>query len=236
MSDETSRFIDFLVSSGAFKLGTFTLKSGRSSPTFVNTGLIKDGRGMRHLGAAFAARLLDELGAEGFDCIFGPAYKGIPLAVATAMALDERGVVKPWLFDRKERKDHGEEASSRGAASVLVGHRPEAGERIAMVDDVLTDGATKVEAVALLRSLVPDARFPALLVAVDRQEVRPDGTDAVAAFTADTGMPVFPAVRMTDLLDHLRAGGKLPPDELTRCREYLGRYGTPVAKEWAERV
>jgi len=234
VQDYQKRFVDFLVECGAFRLGQFTLKSGRTSPTFVNTGLVEDGEGLLRLGEAYAGRLLDAVGPTGFDSVFGPAYKGIPLAVATAVALARAGVRKPYLFDRKERKTHGEEASAKAdAAALLVGHRPVAGERIALVDDVMTTGATKYEAVALLRSLVEGARFPALVIAVDRQEVGPDGTDACGKFTADTGIAVTPTVTMTEALTHLEATGRLPALDRARCVDYLERYGTPAAKAWA---
>lgn len=234
MQDYQAQFVDFLWECGAFRIGTFTLKSGRVSPTFVNLGLVEDGQGLLRLGEAFGGRLLDAVGRDGFDSVFGPAYKGIPLAVATAVALAAKGVRKPYLFDRKEKKTHGEEASAKAAAaSLLVGHRPADGERIALVDDVLTDGATKREAVELLRSLVPGARFPALVVAVNRQEVGPDGRDACARFTADTGVPVFPAVTMTEALGRLDATGRLPAADRARCVEYLLAYGSPEAKAWA---
>jgi orotate phosphoribosyltransferase len=234
MREEQRRFADFLWECGAFRIGTFTLKSGRVSPTFVNMGLVEDGRGLRRLGDAFAGTLLEAVGADGFDSVFGPAYKGIPLAVATAVSLADRGVPRPYLFDRKERKTHGEEASAKAAAaSLLVGHRPADGERIAMVDDVLTDGATKREAVDLLRSLVPGARFPALVVAVHREEIGPDGKDACARFTEDTGVPVFPAITMTAALGHFAETGRLSPPDRARCADYLARYGTPAAKAWA---
>jgi orotate phosphoribosyltransferase len=235
MHDYQRRFVDFLLESGAFKLGTFTLKSGRVSPTFVNTGLVEDGRTLGHLGDAYAAKLVEAVGGDGFDSVFGPAYKGVPLAVATAISLARTGAVKPYLFDRKEKKTHGEEASGRtDAASVLVGHRPKDGERIALVDDVLTDGATKREAVALLRAIVPNVRFPALVVAVNRQEVGPEGVDAGSAFTSATGVPVFAAVTMTETLTHLDETGRLPADMRARCVEYLGQYGTSEAKAWAD--
>jgi orotate phosphoribosyltransferase len=234
MRDDSGRFVDFLWECGAFKVGTFTLKSGRVSPTFVNMGLVEDGEGLGRLGEAFAARLLDAVGADGFDSVFGPAYKGVPLAVATAIALARRGARKPYLFDRKERKSHGEEASAKGAAaSILVGHRPSDGERIALVDDVLTDGATKREALELLRSLVPGVRFPALVVAVDREEVGPDGKGACARFAEETGVPVFAATTMTAALARLSETGRLAGEDRARCAAYLARYGTDAAKAWA---
>jgi len=174
------------------------------------------------------------VGADGFDAVFGPAYKGVPLAVATAIALAQRGIVKPYLFDRKERKTHGEEASAKAdAAALLVGHRPVARERIVMVDDVLTTGATKYEAVALLKSLVEGATFPVLVIALDRQETGPDGRDACGQFTLDTGIPVAPAVTMTEVLTHLESTNRLPAGDRARCAEYLDKFGTPTAKAWA---
>jgi orotate phosphoribosyltransferase len=232
--DYQRRFVDFLVECGAFRLGQFTLKSGRLSPTFLNTGLVDDGVGLLRLGEAYAGRMVDTVGAAGFDSVFGPAYKGIPLAVATTVALAGRGIKKPYLFDRKEKKTHGEEASAKAdAAALLVGHRPVAGERIALVDDVLTTGATKYEAVALLRTLVEGAKFPCLVIALDRQEVGPDGNDACGKFTADTGIPVVPAVTMTEVLGYLDETGRLKGEDRARCLAYLSSFGTPPAKAWA---
>lgn len=234
MHDYQRRFVDFLVECGAFRLGQFTLKSGRLSPTFLNTGLVDDGVGLLRLGEAYAGRMVDTVGAAGFDSVFGPAYKGIPLAVATTVALAGRGIKKPYLFDRKEKKTHGEEASAKAdAAALLVGHRPVAGERIALVDDVLTTGATKYEAVALLRSLVEGVKFPCLVIALDRQEVGPDGNDACGKFTADTGIPVVPAVTMTEVLGYLDETGRLKGEDRARCVAYLSSFGTPPAKAWA---
>ncbi|MEN8149021.1 MAG: orotate phosphoribosyltransferase [Planctomycetota bacterium] len=233
MEDFKRRFVDFLMDCGAFKLGSFTLKSGRVSPTFLNTGLIRDGKGIQRLGEAYASSLLSAVGADGFDCVFGPAYKGVPIAVATTIALANKGVVKGYLFDRKEAKDRGEEAAAGAAAKVIVGHRPEAGERIVIVDDVMTTGATKYEAVELLGGLVPDASFPGLAIALDRQETGADGIHAGEKFTSDTGVPVVPTVTMVEVLTHLEDTDRLPTDDREACRKYLTEYGTEAAKAWA---
>jgi orotate phosphoribosyltransferase len=235
MEDWQRTFIDFLVDAGAFRLGSFTLKSGRQSPTFVNTGLVEDGHGLDRLGEAYAARIVAACGRDGFDAVFGPAYKGVPLAVATVIALARDGRRVPYLFDRKERKQHGEEAAGGDdAAALLVGHRPVAGERLVLVDDVLTTGATKFEAVELLRRLVPEVRFPALVIAVDRQEADDNGDSAAGLFTQATGIPVHAAVTMTDILGHLDATGRLTGSVRDDCVSYLRTYGTGPARAWAE--
>lgn len=232
MSDHRSRFLQLALNADALRFGQFTLKSGRVSPYFFNAGRFDTGLALAQLGNCYADAV--ESSGVAFDQLFGPAYKGIPLAVATTIALAGRGVVKPYLFDRKERKTHGEEASAKAdAASLLVGHRPGSGARLALVDDVLTTGATKFEAVTLLRALVEGARFPALVIALDRQETGPDGRDACGAFQADTGIPVAPVVTMTEVLSHLRATGRLPDADHARCRAYLAEFGTPPARAWA---
>ena len=111
------------------------------------------------------------------------------------------------LCDRKEAKAHGAEAAGGAMAKRLLGQTPQPSARFIMVDDVLTDGATKREAVELLAHFIPDGSVPALVIAMDRQEVRADGTDAVASFASDTGVPVIPVIHLTGALDHLRARG-----------------------------
>jgi len=233
MQDYQRAFVDFLLEAEALKFGAFRLKSGRESPVFLNTGLLDTGPRLAHLGRAYAATLLDRVGADGFDTVFGPAYKGIPLSVATAMALAEKGVEKACLSDRKEAKAHGAEAAGGKVGKRLLGRAPAASTRFVLVDDVLTDGATKMEAVAFLREIAPDCTFAALLIVLDRQEVKPDGSNAVAAFTEATGVPVLPIVSLTDVVDDLAAKNVISTDDLARCRAYWGTYGTSEARAWA---
>jgi orotate phosphoribosyltransferase len=233
VQDYQRAFVEFLASAEALRVGEFRLKSGRISPVFLNTGLLDTGSRLAHVGRAYAATLLDRVGKDAFDVVFGPAYKGIPLAVATVVALAERGVEKPYLSDRKEAKAHGAEASGADVEKRLLGRRPKPDARFVLVDDVLTTGETKAEAVEFLRLAAPKATFAALLVVLDRQETTPDGGDAVGSFTKATGVPVMPVVRITETIDHLASRGLLSADDLRRCKSYWKEHGTPPARAWA---
>lgn len=233
MQDYQRDFVDLLLEAQALQIGEFRLKSGRVSPLFLNAGRLDTGEHLRRVGAAYAAALLDRVGADGFDVVFGPAYKGIPLAVATVIALAERGVERPYLADRKEAKAHGAEASDGAIAKMLLGRVPAEDARFVMVDDVLTTGGTKEEAVTLLERCAPRGRCEALLILLDRQETTPDGTDAVAAFTKRTGVPVMPVLSWTEVLDDLAARRILPREDIGRCYDYWARYGTQAARDWA---
>lgn len=225
-------FVDFLIEAESLRIGEFTLKSGRVSPLFLNTGLLDTGTRLTRLGDAYADALLERIGADGFDVVFGPAYKGIPLGIATVMALAGKGVDKAALADRKEAKTHGGEASGIPIAKRLLGRPPAADARFIMVDDVLTTGGTKVEALELLKECSPEGSTVALLIVLDRQETRPDGTDAVSSFSEETGVPVMPVVRITEVLDYLRGEGRVSDEEWARCLAYWDEFGTADARAW----
>ena len=191
MTDKQN-FIEFLVSQDVLKFGTFTLNSGRQSPYFFNLGSVSSGAAYARLGAAYADAVLRS-GIE-FDLIFGPAYKGIPIAVATSLALAERGVEVGVAYNRKEAKDHGE-------GGLLVG-APVVG-RVLMLDDVLTSGKAIRGAAELIRA--QDADVAGVVVALDRAEVMADaGQTAVADLAQELAAPVVSIAHVTDVIGYLQ--------------------------------
>jgi orotate phosphoribosyltransferase len=210
-------FIELALARNALRFGSFRLKSGRESPYFFNAGLFSDGAAAATLGRCYAAALL-ESGVE-FDMLFGPAYKGIPLVTTTAVALAEhhqRSV--PFAFNRKEAKDHGEGGSIVGSA--LAG-------RVIIVDDVISDGAAKREAIELIRHA--GATPAAVLLALDRQE-RGQGTQSAAEeMQSRHGVPCVSIVTLADLIEALAQGrgtlARISAEHLTSMRAYRERYG-----------
>jgi orotate phosphoribosyltransferase len=188
-------FVRFAVGAGVLRFGEFKTKAGRLSPYFFNAGLFDDGAKLGRLGEFYARRLLDS--GIGFDMLFGPAYKGITLAAAVAIELARSGRNVPFAFNRKEAKDHGE-------GGLLVG-APLKG-RVVIVDDVITDGASKRESVQLIRAA--GAQPVAVLIALDRMERGgPDDNlsahSAVEEFTRAYGVPVLAVASVADLLQYL---------------------------------
>lgn len=184
------KFFEFLRETEALQFGAYTLKSGRVSPYFFNSGRFDTGGRLRRLGEYFAGAIHSH--APQASVIFGPAYKGVPLCVAAAMALERlTGTEVGYLFDRKEEKGHGEWGR-------FVGRSPASGERVVMVDDVITDGETKLEAAAKLRASF-EVSIEALVIAFDRMEVDAAGEDAVQRFEESTGIPVVSLMTLAEL-------------------------------------
>ncbi|MDR5866479.1 orotate phosphoribosyltransferase [Halomonas koreensis] len=210
-------FIEFAIEQGVLRFGEFTLKSGRVSPYFFNAGLFKTGRALAQLGR-FYARAIADSGLEA-DVLFGPAYKGIPLAAATAVALaDHHDRDLPYAFNRKEAKDHGEGGQIVGAA--LEG-------RILIVDDVITAGTAIREVMGLIEGAGAEAA--GVVVALDRQERGGDDGDARSAIqqvAATYGMPVVSIVTLDMVLEYLEvhAGAELR-GHAEAIRAYRDRYG-----------
>ena len=204
--------IDFALERQVLRFGTFTLKSGRQSPYFFNTGLFSSGEALRRLGAAYARRAVDA--GLAFDGVFGPAYKGIPLVSALSMALaTEHGIDCPWSFNRKEEKDHGEGGSVVGA--------PLSG-RVLIVDDVISAGTSVAESVALIEAA--GAQLAGVLVALDRQERGQEALSATQEVAARHGVPVIAILSVDILMEYLAR----QPDrggDLAAMREYRARYG-----------
>jgi len=217
-----TEFIEFLAKSGAVKFGEFTLKSGRVSPFFISTGVICDGLTTYELGRYFANKIKEVFGSDGFDAVYGPAYKGIPLAVAVSIALNkELGILKPWLFDRKEKKIYAD-------TSAFVGAELDKGSKAVLVDDVMTTGGTKLESIDKLDKGL-GVEVTGMVIAVDRQE-KGIKRNAIEEFTEKTGVPVYSLTTITDMFNHLKGreliGKVYVTDKIYNSfLEYRKKYG-----------
>jgi len=212
--DRKHALVGLLIDRQVLRFGSFTLKSGRQSPYFFNLGALHTGAAIQALAESYADCI--EAGAPAFDVLFGPAYKGIPIAVATAEALARRGRDAPWAFNRKEAKAHGEGGQFVGA--------PVQG-RVLVVDDVLTAGTAVREATELIRTA--GASIAGVVVALDRQERTDGGTTAVTALRESLGVPVLSILTLQNVIDYLDregAGENHPPDLRERIRAYQQAY------------
>lgn len=217
MTEYQIAFIELALARGALSFGRFTLKSGRESPYFFNAGIFGDGAAAATLGRCYAGALVRS--GLAFDMLFGPAYKGIPLATATAIALAEHhGRSVRYAYDRKEAKTHGE-------GGTLVGG-PLAG-RVVIVDDVISDGAAKREAIGLIRAA--GAQPAGILLALDRQERGEGERSAVEEVQARFGVPCVSIITLDELIAALSrqtaGAGMISEDQLTSLRDYRERYG-----------
>jgi orotate phosphoribosyltransferase len=205
-------FIKFALDHGVLRFGEFKLKSGRISPYFFNTGLFNSGASLARLGE-FYAQAIQNCGIE-FDVIFGPAYKGIPLGAAVAIAfasLSDRDV--PFCFNRKETKDHGEGGITLGA--VLSG-------RTLIVDDVISAGTSVNESMAIIRNA--GASAVAVMISLDRQERGHGECSAVDEVKQRHGIPVFSIVTLVNIVEYLRNSGESEV-ELAALARYRDKYG-----------
>jgi orotate phosphoribosyltransferase len=214
MQDFQSAFIDFMLDSQVLTFGDFTTKSGRKTPYFVNTGLYRTGPQLQALGRAYADAI-ESAFPDGFDVLFGPAYKGIPLVVAVSMAFAERGREVAFCFNRKEAKDHGE-------GGTLVGHKLQSGDRVLIVEDVTTAGTSIRETVPILRSAA-DISLAGLIVSVNRQERGTTPRTALAELADEFSMPTHAIVTLDEILLHL--GDRLEEGDRARIAAYRAEYG-----------
>ncbi|WP_177419466.1 orotate phosphoribosyltransferase [endosymbiont of Lamellibrachia barhami] len=212
MQNYQREFLDFALDVAVLRFGEFTLKSGRISPYFFNAGLFNTGASLARLGRYYAQAIVDS-GIE-FDVLYGPAYKGIPLAAVTAAALyDHHGRDVPYAFNRKEAKDHGE-------GGIIVGHELNGG--VLIIDDVISAGTSVRESVEIIKDL--GATPAGVVIALDRQERGKGERSAIQEVESDYGIPVTSIVALEQLVEYL---GEKPDSEesLSRIRAYRNEYG-----------
>ena len=209
-------FIEFLKSANVLKFGDFIAKSGRRIPYFVNAGEIKTGDQICKLGEFYAKAYADKMGADKKTVLYGPAYKGIPIAVAVSVALSKNGLDLPFFFNRKEAKDHGE-------GGIFVGYKPQAGEEVVIVEDVITAGTAIRESMENLKSL-EGIKVAACFVMVDRKEKGQTELAATTEVTRNFGFPVYSVIDVYDIIEYLEED---PANEenVTRIKNYLAVNG-----------
>jgi orotate phosphoribosyltransferase len=212
MHEYQREFIEFAIRNQVLRFGEFTLKSGRSSPYFFNSGLFNSGASIARLGRYYAETVMRS--KLDFDILFGPAYKGIPLAVSTAVAIAEHhGRDIPYAFNRKEAKDHGEGGIVVGAA--LQG-------RVLIVDDVISAGTSVSESIQLIRAV---GAVPAgVVVALDRQERSHGSLSAIQEVEQRHGIPVLSIINLDQIVNCITGMNDMK-DALLRIRNYRGQYG-----------
>ena len=218
MESYKREFIQFLQSAGVLKFGDFTAKSGRKIPYFINAGMIKTGDEIAKLGEFYAKAYFDKLGKKP-AVLYGPAYKGISIAVSAAVALSKNGLDVPFFFNRKEVKDHGE-------GGVFVGYVPQAGEEVVIVEDVITAGTAIRESMAILGGL-EGVKVAAAFVMVDRKEKGKTEKSAMAEVTEEFGFPVYSVVDVYDIIEYLEED-EANAENVARIKAYLAVNGAKV--------
>lgn len=208
-------FIEFLQDAGVLKFGDFTAKSGRKIPYFINAGDIKTGEQIARLGEFYAKAYLEKVGNKK-TVLYGPAYKGIPIAVSVAVALAKCGIDVPFFFNRKEEKDHGE-------GGVFVGFVPKENEEIVIVEDVITAGTAIRESMEILSKL-NGTKISAVFVMVDRKEKGKTELSAMAELEQEYGFPVYSVVDVYDIIEFLEENPE-NKENVERIKNYLAVNG-----------
>ncbi len=223
MMDYQEDFILFMVRSGVLTFGEFLTKSGRRTPFFINTGNYKSGSDIAKLGEFYAEIISERIG-DDFDILYGPAYKGIPISVSASIALFRKyGINKGFCFNRKEEKDHGE-------GGLIVGSRPKNGDRIVIIEDVVTAGNSVRESIKLLKS-ISEVNIKALVVSVDRMEKGlSDNRSALQEISDEFNICVYSIVNLKDIVDYLYnrpVDGRIMLNEeiMEKIRSYSMKYG-----------
>ena len=211
MESYKREFIQFLESAGVLKFGDFTAKSGRKIPYFINAGMIKTGDEIAKLGEFYAKAYFEKMGNKK-AVLYGPAYKGISIAVSAAVALAKNGLDVPFFFNRKEAKDHGE-------GGVFVGYVPQAGEEVVIVEDVITAGTAIRESMAILSHL-EGVKVAATFVMVDHKEKGQGEKGAMAEIEEEFGFPVDSVVDVYDIIAYLEED-PANAENVERIKNYL---------------
>ena len=210
------KFIEFMMSADVLRFGDFVTKSGRNTQYFVNTGNYKTGAQAAALGSFYAALVKETCGSD-FEAMFGPAYKGIPLAVAASIALaKDFGIDKPYFFNRKEEKDHGEGGG-------IVGYQPKDNDRIIIIEDVITAGTAIRETMPVLKASA-DVSVKHMFISVNRCEVGQNaGKTAVMEVKEEFGIEVHPIVTVVDIRDYLKEQNA-DAEIIARMEKYMKQY------------
>ena len=218
MESYKREFIQFLQGAGVLKFGDFTAKSGRKIPYFINAGDIKTGEQIKTLGEFYAKAYLDKIGSKR-TVLYGPAYKGISIAVSSSIALAKEGLDVPFFFNRKEAKDHGE-------GGIFVGYVPKDGESVVIVEDVITAGTAIRESMANLAAL-NGVNVEATFVMVDRKEKGKTEKSAMAEVEEEFGFPVYSVVDVYDIIEYLEEDAA-NAENVERIKKYLAINGATV--------
>ena len=216
ISPAKKEFIEFMMSADVLRFGVFTTKSGRLSPYFVNTGNYRTGAQIATLGKFYAQCIMDNCG-DNFDAMFGPAYKGIPLVTTAAGSLArDFNIDKPYFFNRKEAKDHGEGGS-------LVGYKPQDGDRVIIIEDVITAGTAVRETVPVLQAAAK-VSIPDMFISVNRCEVgQHAGKTAVMEVKEEFGINVHAIITVADIHEYLKEKPEYA-SVLSLMEQYMDKY------------
>ena len=216
MESYKREFIQFLESAGVLKFGDFTAKSGRKIPYFINAGEIKTGEQISKLGEFYAKSYIEKYGKKR-AVLYGPAYKGISISVATSIGLAKAGLDVPFFFNRKEIKDHGE-------GGVFVGYKPVAGDEIVICEDVITAGTAIRETMDIIGAALPGVKVAATFVMVDRKEKGKGDKGAMVEIEEEFGFPVYSVVDVYDIIEYLEED-PANKENVDRIKNYLTVYG-----------
>lgn len=216
LTNNKKKFIEFMIKSDVLRFGEFKTKSGRLTPYFVNTGNYKTGKQISILGK-FYAKLIKDTCGDNFDCMFGPAYKGIPLVTTTAVSLaTEHNIDKPYFFNRKEIKDHGEGGN-------LVGYQPKDNDNIIIIEDVITAGTAIRETMPILKNSA-NVNVTHMFISVNRCEVgNVEGKTAIMEVSDEFGIKVHSIISVKDIYEYLKEQQKY--DNILKLMEkYMAQY------------